>query len=85
MTGYSAIQTHLSRLFTWPSIFPVYAETWARLTGREPFITMDGLNMAKKHMYFTSAKARAALGYNPRPAAEALADAVAWFRENGHL
>ena len=61
------------------------AETWARLTGREPFITMDGLNMAKKHMYFTSAKARAALGYNPRPAAEALADAVAWFRENGHL
>ena len=61
------------------------AEAWARLTGREPFVTIDGLNMAKKHMYFTSAKARAALGYNPHPAAEALADAVTWFRENGYL
>ena len=61
------------------------AEAWARLTGHEPFVTVDGLNMARKHMYFTSAKARAALGYNPRPAREALADAVSWFRENGYL
>lgn len=61
------------------------AEAWARLTGREPFVTIDGLRMAKKHMFFTSAKARAALGYNPRPAAQALADAVAWFRDNDYL
>ena len=61
------------------------AEAWARVSGREPFVTIDGLNMAKKHMYFSSAKARAALGYSPRPAAEALADAVTWFRENGYL
>ncbi len=61
------------------------AEAWARLTGRDPFVTVDGLSMAKKHMFFTSAKARAALGYNPRPAAQALADAVAWFRENDYL
>jgi len=59
------------------------AEAWARLTGREPFATVDGVRMAKKWMYFSSAKARAELGYTWRPASEALADAVAWFRQRG--
>ncbi len=36
--------------------------------------------MARKKMFFSSAKARAELGYAPRPAQEAIADAVAWFR-----
>jgi dihydroflavonol-4-reductase len=35
--------------------------------------------MARKKMFFSSAKARAALGYAPRPARQAIADAVAWF------
>ncbi len=62
------------------------AEAWARLGGRgEPFVTVDGLRMAKKKMFFSSAKARRALGYAPRPAVEALSDAVAWFRDNGYL
>ena len=62
------------------------AESWARLSGRgEPFVTIDGIKMAKKRMYFSSAKAVAELGYAPRPAADALADAVVWFRANGYL
>lgn len=62
------------------------AETWARLTGgAEPFVTVDGLRMSKKHMFFTSAKAETALGYRARPAEAALADAVAWFHEAGYL
>ena len=61
------------------------AEAWARISGAEPFATVDGLRMAKKKMFFSSAKAEAALGYSYRPAAEALADAIAWFRENGYL
>jgi dihydroflavonol-4-reductase len=63
----------------------VAAEAWARLSGTEPFATVDGLRMAKKKMFFTSAKAEAALGYKHRPAAEALADAIAWFQGNGYL
>jgi dihydroflavonol-4-reductase len=59
------------------------AEAWARLTGAEPFATVDGVRMARKKMFFSSAKARAALGYAPRPAEQAIADAVAWFRANG--
>lgn len=61
------------------------AETWARLSGRPPRLTVDGLRMARKCMYFSSAKAERALGYRPRPAREALGDAVAWFREHGYL
>jgi dihydroflavonol-4-reductase len=59
------------------------AEGWGRLTGREPFVTLDGLRMARAPMYFSSAKAEAALGYVHRPATAALADAVEWFRQQG--
>ncbi len=52
-----------------------------RLTGRksEPFITVDGLRMARKLMFFSSAKAERDLGYHPRPATEAFKDAITWF------
>ena len=70
-------------------IMPVaaLAEAWARLTrsDKEPFVTLDGIRMARKKMFFSSAKAAGELGYKPRPAREALADAVTWFRENGYL
>jgi dihydroflavonol-4-reductase len=45
---------------------------------------VDGVRMAKKKMFFSSAKAILTLGYQPRPANQALADAVAWFRERGY-
>lgn len=64
----------------------VLAEGWTRLTGGdEPFVTIDGLKMAKKKMYFSSARAERDLGYTARPVREAFADAVCWFRENGYL
>lgn len=59
------------------------AEAWSRLTGGEPFVTVDGVRMSRKQMFFSSAKARVELGYRPRPASEALKDAVAYFRERG--
>lgn len=70
-----------------PAIWPlaVAAEAVARVTGGEPFVTRDGLRMARKKMFFTSDKARATLGYAPRPAAEGIADAIAWFRTEGYL
>jgi len=62
------------------------AETWARLTaGSEPFVTLDGVRMARKRMYFSSGKAERVLGYRHRPAEQALADAVAWFRATGFV
>jgi dihydroflavonol-4-reductase len=41
--------------------------------------------MARKKMFYSSAKAMAELGYRPRPARQAVEDAVAWFRANGML
>ncbi len=68
-------------------LFPLAyaAEFAARFTGREPFATVDALKMAKYRMFFSSAKAASELGYAARPHAEALADAVAWFREAGYI
>jgi dihydroflavonol-4-reductase len=68
-----------------PSIWPIAigAEIWARLTGKEPMVTRDALRMARKKMFFSSAKAEHALGYRARPVDEALADAVSWFRKAG--
>ncbi len=71
------------------AIYPVavLAEAWARLipSAGEPFVTVDGLKMARKKMFFSSAKAARELGYAARPAARALSDAVAWFRAHGYL
>jgi len=36
-------------------------------------------------MFFTHMLAAKELGYTPRPAAHALADAVQWFRDNGYV
>jgi dihydroflavonol-4-reductase len=61
------------------------AEAAARITRREPFITLDGARMSRKKMFFSSARAMRELGYAPRPARAAIADAVAWFEANGYL
>lgn len=62
------------------------AEAWTRWRGAgEPFATVDGVNMARKRMYFSSARAIRELGYSHRPAHQALADAVDWFRNHGRL
>jgi dihydroflavonol-4-reductase len=69
------------------AVYPIAcaAELWARMSGREPFVTRDGLRMARYHMFFSDAKARRELGYTSRPYREAIADAIAWFREAGYL
>ena len=69
------------------ALYPVAfgAELWARLTGNTPFATRDGLRMARHHMFFNDAKARRELGYASRPYREAIADAIAWFKQAGYI
>jgi dihydroflavonol-4-reductase len=58
----------------------IVGEAWAWLTnGSEPQITVDGLRMSLKKMYFDSSRARRELGYVSRPAGAAIAAAVEWF------
>jgi dihydroflavonol-4-reductase len=61
----------------------VLSEAAARMTGREPFLTLDGLRMAKHRMFFSSAKAERELGYRHRPYQEAIKDALEWFKRTG--
>jgi len=68
-------------------LFPLawLAELGGKLTGKEPFLTLDSLRMARHHMFYTSAKAERELGYTARPYVAALRDAVEWFRQAGMI
>jgi dihydroflavonol-4-reductase len=61
------------------------AEAIARLRDREPFLTVDGLKMARNRMFFSSAKAERELGYRPGPYIAGVQAAVAWFGREGYL
>lgn len=61
------------------------AEAMARFSKKEPRLTVDGLRMSEKRMYFSSARAERELGYTARPAREALRDAIAWYAAQGYL
>jgi dihydroflavonol-4-reductase len=83
LTGRRPPRVKLPRAPLFPLAFA--AETIARFTGREPFVTRDGLRMAKHHMFFSSDKAERELGYRHRPHGEGLRDALAWFKRRGLL
>ena len=55
-------------------------EAWCRKFGGEPYATVDGVRLARRNLYFSSAKACRELDYATRLPHAALADAIAWFR-----
>ncbi len=61
------------------------AELVAKFTGKEPFVTLDGLKMSKYRMFFRTDKAERELGVKARPFAQGLEDAIRWFRDCGYL
>jgi dihydroflavonol-4-reductase len=61
------------------------AEGYSRLSGRPTRVTVEGVRMSRKRMYFSSAKAARELGYRSRPPRDAFVDAIRWFRESGYL
>jgi dihydroflavonol-4-reductase len=69
------------------AVLPVayLAEAFAKVSGRSGRVTLEGVRMSRKRMFFSSAKAVTELGYRWRPPPEAFADAVRWFRERGVL
>ena len=74
------------RLPHW-SVYPlaVAAEAVAMLTKREPRVTLDGVRMSTKHMYFSSRKAQRQLQYRWRDPRLAIAAAVDWFKSNEYF
>jgi len=60
------------------------SEALARLTGRPPAVPLTAVRMARKRMYFSSARAVRELGLPQTDVRVALADAVAWFEAHGY-
>jgi len=83
VSGKPARRMRLSEGVLWP--VAVASEVLAKVFGIEPRVTRDTLRMARKKMFFSSRRAREELGYAPRPAREAIVDALAWFRANGTI
>jgi dihydroflavonol-4-reductase len=64
--------------------FAFSAEAVSRmLTHRPPRASLTEVRMARKKMFFDSAKARAELGYKTTPIDDALSRAINFFRMNG--
>jgi dihydroflavonol-4-reductase len=84
ITGQPPPRIRLPHWFVMPLAYIAEGITRVRGSG-EPMLTVDGVRMARKLMYFSIEKARRELGYSPRPAVEALRDEIAWFYEQGYL
>jgi len=69
------------------AVYPVAvgAELLARVSGRTPFATVDGLRMSRYYMHFDDSKARRELGYSSRPYRQGLVEAIDWFAQAGYL
>jgi dihydroflavonol-4-reductase len=83
VAGQRPPRIRLPEAAVWPIAWAM--EKTAPLTGIAPMMTRDHLKMARKKMFYSSAKAQTELGYKARPARAAVEDAVAWFRAVGML
>ncbi len=77
LVGRPPPEAEIPRLAIYPIAF--IAEAISRITGHAPLATINGVRLAKKLMYFSSAKAQAELGYTFRPLRETLYEAIASF------
>jgi dihydroflavonol-4-reductase len=60
-------------------------QIYARLTGRDPQIPVEGVRMSRHKMFVESDKAARELGYKPGKIESGLERAVRWYEENGYI
>lgn len=60
-------------------------DLWGRITGREPDLNSAGVRVTSQFHYYSSARAQAELGYQPRPFRQSVAEAWSWFVEHGYV
>jgi len=54
------------------------------ITHKPPFVTLAGVRLSRKRMFYDSSKAVRELGWPQTPVIEACRKAVRWFREHGY-
>jgi len=77
ITGRKAPTIELPYFVAWTA--GVVTTALAHVTGTPPRAPLEAVRMAKKKMWVSHQKAARELGYQPRAAREALADAAQWF------
>jgi dihydroflavonol-4-reductase len=77
ITGRKAPTIELPYFVAWTA--GVVTTALSHVTGTPPRAPLEAVRMAKKKMWVSHQKATRELGYEPRAAREALADAVGWF------
>lgn len=86
LAGLTGIPSPRLRLPHWIPLTVSAADTLlARLTGRSPRVPIEGVRMSRHRMFFDASRAVRELGLPQTPIEEALARAVAWFREKGYV
>lgn len=75
------------RLPYWSVLPLAYLSQWTSnwITKRPPLISLEGIKMAKRLMFFDASKAVKELGLPQSPVEMALERAVRWFIENGYV
>jgi dihydroflavonol-4-reductase len=82
ITGRPAPKMQIPWLVAW--LAGVCSTGLANLTGNEPRVPLAAVQMARKKMWVTHAKAERELGFHPSPAGAALRRAAEWFQSNGY-
>jgi farnesol dehydrogenase len=80
LTGVAPPKRHIAYPLATALGYSLYA--WAELTGREPLLTHEVVNVFREHWAYSSAKAERELGYRPTPLREGLRRTVEWLRES---
>lgn len=81
LTGVGPPRRHIPYAAAWALGLGMWA--WAELTGHEPKLTHQVVNVFREHWAYSGAKARAELGYASRPLREGLRATLDWLRERG--
>ena len=86
LSSLTGIPSPRVRLPSWVPVAVGAVDTaLARILPREPRVSLDSARMSRHRMYFDSSKAVRELGLPQSPVEDALARAIAWFRENGYV
>ncbi|HET8645092.1 MAG TPA: NAD-dependent epimerase/dehydratase family protein, partial [Vicinamibacteria bacterium] len=81
LTGVPAPRRHIPYAAAWALGLGMWA--WAELTGHEPQLTHQVVNVFREHWAYSSAKAQAELGYRPRSLREGLQATLDWLKGCG--
>ena len=78
VTGIAAPKMRIPYAVAWT--YAAASQAWAKLTGGQTLVTLEGVRMMQARLAVTSEKAKRELGFQARPLIDTLRDEVAWYR-----